>query len=157
MSASSRWLPRRLLSRPPFAAQGQLRETYAPANALEIMIKDNPAWSRWNASYPEIAAELLAKTLPGAIFNLQLAPFGQNAFIEPPRSFDRGQIGRDLLSDPGRRPDLLKIIASGTIGMNGPYFLTPQNFTGVFVRHPIFISKCSWPRPPPRHRLSTRT
>lgn len=141
--------------RPSFATQGQLREAYAPANTLDIMIKDNPAWSRWNATFPEVAAQLLAKTLPGAIFNLQLAPFGQNAFLEPPRSFDRGQIGRDLLNDPERRPDLLQIIASGTIGMNGPYFLRPQNFTGVFVRHPIFISKCSWPCP--QHQPSTRT
>ena len=45
-------------------------------------------------------------------------------------------------ADPSRRKVVLNLISTHQQGVQVTY-LTPQNFTGAFVRQPVFIRECS--------------
>eukprot|EP00197_Chlamydomonas_leiostraca_P005239 CAMPEP_0202881924 /NCGR_PEP_ID=MMETSP1391-20130828/37244_1 /ASSEMBLY_ACC=CAM_ASM_000867 /TAXON_ID=1034604 /ORGANISM="Chlamydomonas leiostraca, Strain SAG 11-49" /LENGTH=247 /DNA_ID=CAMNT_0049564685 /DNA_START=54 /DNA_END=794 /DNA_ORIENTATION=+ len=113
------------------AAKGfeiQLRETFIPMFTMDILVRQNPDWDHWNASFDSTAAELLGKVTNGSLWNIQLQPHGVNTRIHPYRTEDYDQIyppkgPLDILQDPIRRAGALSIIRSRDIGVNGPLYL----------------------------------
>ncbi|GLC35482.1 hypothetical protein PLESTB_000202500 [Pleodorina starrii] len=124
--------------------QIQLQQSFTPGLTFTLLVKQNPNLEYWIANFNSTAEELMSRVPKGSLWNLQLQPFAQVMMIHPFRAPDITQVAppRDLLGDPGRRDDILKIISTREPMVVGPVTLS-DNSTGAFVRYPIYISDVS--------------
>ena len=85
-------------------------------------------------TFPAFAAALMQEGR--TIRSVQLAPDSILEFVYPVRG-NEAAIGLDLMSDAGRRANLLPSIESGKTVMQGPFELV-QGGQALAVRHPVY-------------------
>ncbi|GFR47237.1 hypothetical protein Agub_g8921, partial [Astrephomene gubernaculifera] len=115
----------------------ELRASYLPVKVMQSFVTRSPYFPSLNATFPSLASELLSLTAAGAIANMQLAPLGVVAAIQPPQGSESA-LGHDILADPANRDMALRAIASHNLTLAGPYMLR-QGFMGAPARYPIFL------------------
>ncbi|GLC35525.1 hypothetical protein PLESTB_000198200 [Pleodorina starrii] len=120
--------------------QIQLEQTYTPGITFSLLVRQHPEWPYWLENFNSTAAELLSRTPAGALWNLQLQPFGQLMAIHPMRPSDEPLVNppQDQLADPARRESVLTAISSRQPQIAGPLTLR-QGFMGALIRYPIFV------------------
>ncbi|GFR47439.1 hypothetical protein Agub_g9162 [Astrephomene gubernaculifera] len=120
--------------------QIQLQQSFTPGVTFQLLVKQRPEWDYWLANFNQTAEELMSRVPNGSLWNLQLQPFAQVMMMHPFRPEDLSQVvpPRDLLGDPTRRDDILRIIQTKEQLVVGPFYLV-QGFTGAFIRYPIYV------------------
>ncbi|KXZ49357.1 hypothetical protein GPECTOR_22g951 [Gonium pectorale] len=120
--------------------QIQLQQSFTPGVTFSLLVKQRPEWSYWLQNFNSTAKELLSRVPNGSLWNLQLQPFAQVMTMYPTRPEDLREMNppRDLIGDPTRRDDILRIIKTREPLVVGPFNLV-QGFTGAFIRYPIYV------------------
>ncbi|KAG2443735.1 hypothetical protein HXX76_002081 [Chlamydomonas incerta] len=127
--------------------QIQLQQSFTPGLTFQLLVKQRPDVSYWIENFNATAQELMSRVPNGSLWNLQLQPFAQVMMINPFRqATDASQVNppRDLLGDPTRRNDIMKIITTREPQVVGPVLLSNNVSWGTFVRYPIFIRGVDW-------------
>ncbi|GIL79160.1 hypothetical protein Vretimale_16703 [Volvox reticuliferus] len=124
--------------------QIQLEQTYTPGVTFSLLVRQHPEWEYWLANFNNTAAELMSRTLTGAIWSLQLQPFGQPMAVYPFRPADAKLLfpPRDQLTDPLRRESVFNAIRTREPQVAGPLTLG-QGYLGALIRYPIFVPNVS--------------
>ncbi|EFJ39275.1 hypothetical protein VOLCADRAFT_101162, partial [Volvox carteri f. nagariensis] len=120
--------------------QIQLEQTYTPGVTFSLLVRQHPEWEYWLANFNSTAEELMSRTPAGALWNMQLQPFGQLMSIYPFRPSDAALVSppRDQLTEPLRRESVLAAISTREPQVAGPLRLG-QGFLGALIRYPIFV------------------
>ncbi|KXZ47914.1 hypothetical protein GPECTOR_32g527 [Gonium pectorale] len=116
----------------------ELRACVLPVKVMMSFVTRSPSFPGLEAVFPSLAAELMSLTAAGSVANMQLAPLGVVAAIQPLAGNELA-IGHDLLKDPKNRNLALRTIATGNLTLAGPYNLV-QGYVGAPARFPIYVS-----------------